>query len=143
MTSVPADLLSAIVTLLAVILYFYMSVRVSRMRTKYGVKAPATTGHPEFERAFRVHYNTMESLVAFLPLLWLATFYFAPAFYALAWLPPALGLAWIVGRIFYMNGYMAGPDKRGVGFGIASLAQLLLLVLAIVGIVRVWIAIAA
>ena len=141
MLGVPADLLSAVVTLLAIVLYFYMSVRVGQMREKHGVKAPATTGHPEFERAFRVHYNTLESLVVFLPLLWLATFYFTPAFVTLTWLPAALGLVWVVGRIFYMNGYMADPDKRGVGFGVASLAQLLLLVLVIVGIVRVWMAI--
>ena len=57
-------------------LYFYMSVRVGQMREKHGVKAPAITGHPEFERAFRVHYNTLEALVVFLPLLWLATIYF-------------------------------------------------------------------
>jgi glutathione S-transferase len=141
MTAVPADLLSAIATLLAVVLYFYMGVRVGQMRVKHGVKAPATTGHPEFERAFRVHYNTLESLVVFLPLLWLATFYFTPAFVTLTWLPAALGLVWVVGRIFYMNGYMADPEKRGVGFGIASLAQILLLILAIAGIVRVWMAI--
>ena len=94
------DLLSAIVTILAILLYFYMSVRVGQMRTKHGVKAPATTGHEEFERAFRVHYNTLESLVVFLPLLWLATFYFSPAFSLLAWLPALLGLAWIVGRTY-------------------------------------------
>ena len=137
----PADLSSAIVTILAILLYFYMSVRVGQMRVKHGVKAPATSGAPEFERAFRVHYNTLESLVVFLPLLWLATIYFTPAFSMLAWLPAALGLAWIVGRLLYMTGYMADPDKRGVGFGIASLAQLLLLILAVAGIVRVWMAI--
>lgn len=143
MRGVPADLLSAIVTILAILLYFYMSVRVGQMRTKHGVKAPATTGHSDFERAFRVHYNTLESLVVFLPLLWLATIYFTPAFSMLAWLPAALGFAWIVGRILYMTGYMADPDKRGIGFGIASLAQLLLLILAVAGIVRVWMAISA
>ena len=137
----PADLSSAIVTILAILLYFYMSVRVGQMRAKHGVKAPATSGAPEFERAFRVHYNTLDSLVVFLPLLWLATIYFTPAFSMLAWLPAALGLAWIVGRLLYMTGYMADPDKRGVGFGIASLAQLLLLILAVAGIVRVWMAI--
>ena len=136
-----ADLLSAIVTILAILLYFYMSVRVGQMRVKHGVKAPATAGHAEFERAFRVHYNTLESLVVFLPLLWLATFYFSPAFYTLAWLPAALGLAWVVGRVLYMTGYMADPDKRGLGFGIASIVQILLLILAIAGMVQVWIAI--
>jgi glutathione S-transferase len=143
MLGVPADLLSAVVTLLAIVLYFYMSVRVGQMREKHGVKAPATTGHPEFERAFRVHYNTLESLVVFLPLLWLAALYFTPAFPMLSWLPAALGLVWVVGRVFYMTGYMADPDKRGLGFGIASIAQLLLLILAIAGIVRIWMAIAA
>ena len=136
-----ADLLSAIVTILAILLYFYMSVRVGQMRVKHGVKAPATSGAPQFERAFRVHYNTLESLVVFLPLLWLATFYFAPAFYTLAWLPAALGLAWVIGRVLYMTGYMADPDKRGLGFGIASIVQILLLILAVIGMVQVWIAI--
>jgi len=139
----PADLLSAIVTMLALLLYSYMGIRVGQMRHKHGVKAPATSGAPEFERAMRVHYNTLESLVVFLPLLWLATFYFTPAFYSLAWLPALLGLAWVVGRLLYMTGYMADPDKRGLGFGIASVAQLLLLILAIAGIVKVWMALSA
>ena len=60
-----ADLLSAIVTILAILLYFYMSVRVGQMRQKHGVKAPATTGHAEFERAFRVHYNTLDEIARF------------------------------------------------------------------------------
>ncbi len=137
------DLLSAVVTILAILLYFYMGVRVGQMRMKHGVKAPATSGHEEFERAFRVHYNTLEALVVFLPLLWLATVYFSPTYPLLMWLPALLGLAWIVGRILYMTGYMADPDKRGIGFGIASLAQLLLMVLAIAGIVRVWMAVSS
>ena len=114
MSNIPTDLFSAIITILAILLYFYMGIRVGQMRMKHGVKAPATSGHEEFERAFRVHYNTLESMVVFLPLLWLATIYFAPAYSVLAWLPALLGLVWIVGRIFYMTGYMADPDKRGI-----------------------------
>ena len=124
------NLLSAIVTILAVLLYYAMSFNVGRMRAKHGIKAPATSGNPEFDRAFRVQMNTLENLPVFLPLLWLATFYFTLQ----PWMPAALGLIWIVGRILYMKGYMKDPKKRGPGFGIAALAQLLLLLLAAIGI---------
>jgi len=139
MSSVPADLLSAIVTILAIILYFYMGIRVGQMRGKHNVKAPAMTGHPEFERAFRVHYNTLEALPVFFALLWLATIYFR----TIGWLPGLLGVLWIVGRFLYMTGYMADPDKRGMGFGIAAVAQLALLLLAVYGIVETYIALTA
>ena len=139
MSSVPADLLSAVVTILAIILYFYMGIRVGQMRGKHDVKAPAMTGHPEFERAFRVHYNTLEALPVFFALLWLATIYFR----TIGWLPGLLGVLWIVGRFLYMTGYMADPDKRGMGFGISAVAQLALLLLAVWGIVETYIAVTA
>jgi len=46
-----AKLLSAAVTVLAVIVCLYTGAVVSRMRSRHGVKAPAVTGAPEFERA--------------------------------------------------------------------------------------------
>jgi len=136
MSIVPADLLSAVVTILAILLYFYMSIRVAQARGKTGIQAPATSGAPEFDRAFRVHYNTLEALPVFFPLLWLATIYFAP----LPWLPAAFGLLWIIGRIFYMTGYMEAPEKRSMGFGISAVAQISLLVLALYGIFEAYIA---
>ena len=63
---------TALITVLAVLITFFFSARVGKFRGQ-GVPAPATTGTPEFERAFRVHYNTIEQLVLFIPLLWLAT----------------------------------------------------------------------
>jgi glutathione S-transferase len=139
----PADLLTAVVTILAILVYFYMGIRVGQMRGKHNVKAPTMTGPAEFECAVRVHYNTLEAMVVFLPLLWLATFYFTPAFAMLSWLPAALGLVWVIGRILYMTGYMADPEKRSLGFLISAVAQILLLILAIIGIVKVWMAISA
>ena len=59
--------LPALVTLLAVLWYVVTGIQVGRMRTRYGVRAPATTGDPAFERAFRVQMNELEQLVAFLP----------------------------------------------------------------------------
>jgi glutathione S-transferase len=130
----PVDLYSALVTILAIVVYFITGWRVGQMRVKHGVKAPATSGHPQFDRAFRVQMNTLEHLPVLLPLLWLTTFFFAP--YPMA--APLLGVVWIVGRVLYMEGYMRDPDKRGLGFGISALAEILLLVLTLIGIAMAW-----
>ncbi len=134
-----AKLLSAAVTVLAVLLSLYTSFLVGRMRSKHGVKAPAVTGAPEFERAYRVQMNTLEQFVLFLPLLWIATA--LPV--VVAYLAPALGLIWVAGRVLYMRGYMVDPAKRGVGFSIGAAAVLGLLLLSILGICRAWVALSA
>ena len=121
---------TAAVTILAIILYIYMGLRVGMARGTYKIDAPAMTGHPDFERAVRIHANTMEFMVTFLPALWLAELYFG------GWIPPVLGLVWVIGRIIYMLGYAAAANKRSAGFGIQALATILLIVLAIVGIVQ-------
>jgi glutathione S-transferase len=131
-----AKLLSAVVTVLAVIFCLYTGFVVGGMRSRHGVKAPAVTGAPEFERAYRVQMNTLEQFALFLPLLWIATA--LPV--AIAYLAPALGLLWVVGRVLYMGGYMADPAKRSLGFGIGAVAVLGLLVLSIIGICRAWLA---
>jgi glutathione S-transferase len=131
-----AKLLSAAVTVLAVIVCLYTGIAVGRMRSRHGVKAPAVTGAPEFERAYRVQMNTLEQFVLFLPLLWVATA--LPV--VIAYLAPALGLIWVAGRVIYMRGYMADPAKRGLGFNIGAGAVLGLLLLSIIGICRAWVA---
>jgi glutathione S-transferase len=136
---VPATILSAAVTILAVLLYFYILMLVGRMRGKHDIKAPAVTGHPEFERAYRVQMNTVENMVMFLPLLWIATIYF----HSIGWLAPLFGLVWIVGRFLYMTGYMAEAGKRSTGFLISGIALVGLLVLSVVGVVNAWLAVSA
>jgi uncharacterized MAPEG superfamily protein len=139
MLATPGAMLSAIVTLLAVLEYFYFGMRVGGMRSKHNVLAPATTGHPEFERAFRVHYNTLEAMIVFLPLLWVATIYF----HTIGWLPAAFGVLFIVARYMYMLTYMSDPAKRGPATMMGVLAMLGLLVLAVVGLVQSWGAVTA
>src|ERR1700755_465056 len=90
-----------IVTLLAVALYFFMATRVARARGTFGVKHPATTGNPDFERIFRAHINTLEWMPTFLVPLWLCAVYFSDAVAAV------LGLVWIGGRVLYFIGYSA------------------------------------
>src|SRR2546425_13323212 len=98
--------LVAIVSLLALILYFVMSVRVARARSTFKIEAPATSGHPEFERTFRVHANTLEWLPLFLVSLWLFAIYWNDRVAA------AIGVVWIVGRILYMTGYSKAAASR-------------------------------
>jgi glutathione S-transferase len=134
MMTTAGTLLSAAVTVLTVFLGLYTMMLVGRMRSRHAVQAPAMTGAPEFERAFRVQMNTLEQVVLFLPVLWLATVYPVLSGY----LAPGLGLIWLVGRILYASGYMAAAAKRSSGFLIAGVALLGLLLLSIVGIVHAW-----
>jgi glutathione S-transferase len=120
---------TAIVTLLAIALYFFLATRVAAARAAFGVKLPATSGHPDFERVFRVHQNTLEWMPTFLVPLWLCAIYLSDAGAA------ALGLVWIAGRIAYFVGYRAAVAKRLPGFGIQAIACGLLFVGAAVGIV--------
>jgi len=118
--------LVAIDTLLAVLLTFLASGRVSQMRMKHSIHAPATVGHPEFERAFRAHANTVEGMILYVPLLWMAAFFYGGQ------IPFWVGLVWIVGRAVYIVGYaMNDASKRAPGalLGYASLAGLTVLVL--------------
>ena len=120
---------TALVTLLAVVLYFYTGLLVARARAKFSVIAPATTGHPDFDRVFRVQMNTLEWMPIFLPLLWLF------ALNVSDWGAAALGLVWIGGRIVYIRGYSQAADLRHRGFGIQAFASGALLIGAVAGIV--------
>src|SRR4029450_8211510 len=66
---------TAIVTLLAVALYFFLATRVAAARGTFNVKHPATTGNLDFERIFRAHVNTLEWMPTFLVPLWLCAVY--------------------------------------------------------------------
>ncbi len=111
---------TALVTCLAILFYFLTGTQVAKARATFGVKAPAISGNPDFERVFRVQMNTLEWLPIFLPALWLFAIYVSDMVAA------ALGLVWIVGRILYMTGYSKAANKRGPGFGIQAGAAILL-----------------
>lgn len=111
----------AIVTLLAVLTYFWMGLQVAGARRKSGIAAPAMTGDPLLERTIRAHYNTLEWMPIFLPALWLFAIYWNDLVAA------ALGLVWIVGRILYQRGYAQAAEKRSTGFLIQALAVAVLL----------------
>ncbi len=107
---------TAAVTVLAIVFYFYTSLRVGTAREKYAIAAPATSGHPEFERIYRVQMNTLEWMPIFLPALWLFAFYVSDPAAA------AIGLVWIAGRILYMVRYIEAAAKRSTGFAVQATA---------------------
>lgn len=122
--------LVALVTGLSLLLFIWMMLRVGAARGKFGIDAPATTGHDVFERHHRVHINTLEQLAIYLPSLWIFSMYWSQ------YLAAGLGLVWIVGRTIYMFGYVRDPKQRSIGFLLSSVATLILLIGAIAGAVR-------
>ncbi|PKM16211.1 MAG: hypothetical protein CVV12_04340 [Gammaproteobacteria bacterium HGW-Gammaproteobacteria-2] len=118
----------ALITLLTVVLMMVTAMLVGKARGKYSVQAPATTGHPDFERAYRVQANTLEAAVMFLPALWVA------GSYSSANIAAVLGAVWLLGRVLYMTAYLKAAEKRGPGFAISFLALLGLLGLGVWGV---------
>jgi glutathione S-transferase len=115
--------LGALVAALAV--YVWAVLKVGQARGKYGVAAPAVTGAPEFERAFRAQQNTVEQMVLFVPLLGLSSF---------VWCDLAAGiygLVWCLGRVLYIETYSRGAN-RSAGFMLSAGVSLGVLIAVIV-----------
>lgn len=111
----------ALVTIVALLVYVWMGVRVGGARAKSGIAAPAMTGDPVLERHIRVQANTLEWLPIFLAGLWLFAIYWNDMIAA------GLGMVWIVGRVLYATGYVADPAKRELGFMVQMIASAALL----------------
>ena len=116
-----------IVTALVVLQYLYFIVLVGRARGRYGVKAPAVTGHEGFERAYRVQMNTLELMVALLPSMLIAA-----RFWPAEWVA-GIGAVYLLGRFIYWRAYVGNPSSRGLGFGLSMLPVLVLLLMAFAG----------
>ena len=121
---------TALVTCLAIALYFFTCIQVAKARAAFGIKAPAITGNENFERAHRVQMNTVEQMVFFLPALWLYALLLSDKGAAVG------GLIWVVGRVIYAVAYIGDPAKRGPGIMISMLTQLGLFLGAVYGLVR-------
>jgi glutathione S-transferase len=118
------------VTIVALLMYFWVIANVGRARGKYQVKAPSVDGPPEFLRSLRVQINTSEQLIFFLPALWLCAYWWSDQVAGLG------GALWIVGRVVYALAYYRDAAKRSAGFGIATLASIALLLGAVYGLIR-------
>ena len=99
-----------VIIALALIQYQVFGFLVGRARGKYDVPAPAMIGDPIFERYNRVHQNTQESLMLFIPGMMMFGYYINPTIAA------GLGVIWLIGRILYLRSYVKEPTTRAVGF---------------------------
>ena len=118
-----------IVILLALILYNVLGMLVGRARAAHGVKAPAITGPEEFERTFRTHQNTLESLIVFVPAVWIFGAVVDPLWAAI------VGLVYLVGRVVYARGYIGAAEKRGPGMMMSFIANVVLVLGSLIGLI--------
>jgi glutathione S-transferase len=116
-----------IVTVLALVQYTYFGIQVGTAHQKYGVKLPAMSGDQQFERVNRVHQNTLEQLVVFIPALWLYAHFVNPLWGA------GMGVVYLIGRFIYSSAYTKDPASRSLGFMLTFLpgAVMLLWVLVV------------
>ncbi len=119
-----------IVTVLALIQFYWFGIEVGQMRGKHECKAPATTGAPEFERMFRVQQNTMEQLVMFVPALWMYASLVNPLWAA------GIGVIYLIGRVIYRSSYVKDPASRSIGFTISVLPTSVMLLWILVAAVQ-------
>jgi glutathione S-transferase len=112
--------ITVIVLVLVLMQYSFFGIKVGMARVNYNIQAPAISGHPVFERYYRVHQNTLEQLLVFAVMAegqgWMGSE-----------LAAACGVLWIIGRFIYASAYIEDPAKRGMGFMLSFLATVLLM----------------
>ena len=111
----------AIVTVVALLQFFWFGWQVGVARGKYNIPAPAISGNDIFERHFRVQMNTQEQLLVFLPALWIFASFISPLWAAV------LGAIFIIGRGVYATTYVRDPKSRSIGFALTAIPNLLML----------------
>lgn len=129
----PLVALCVLILLTVIAHYMWIQFQVGKLRIAKGLEAPAVTGDPDFERAYRAQANSVEQLAVFLPcymILLLVTGLKGNDMFM--WVTVALGLLYLVGRVLYARGYMADPSKRGPGAMITFAINLLMLVALVI-----------
>ena len=118
----------SLVILLALLEYTLFGALVSRARGQFGIKAPAITGHPEFERYFRVQQNTLEHLITLIPAMLIYAWYLSAIWSAV------LGLVFVVARLFYAYAYVKEPARRHYPAIVSGVVTMLLMLGGLVGV---------
>jgi len=122
----------AMVTALALLQVFVFAFLVGKARVAHGVDAPAMSGHAEFERAFRVHQNTVEQLIIVIPGMWI----FGTFVHVMT--AAGLGLLFVISRLIYRRAYLADPKSRSMGFTIGAICTVTLILGSLIGPALRW-----
>jgi glutathione S-transferase len=117
-----------LIVVLAVIEVMVLGFLVARGRDRYGVPAPATSGHPDWERLNRAHQNSLEQLVLFIPL------FLGYCFNTGLQTGIVLGLVYLLARIVYAVGYVRSSERRAAGAFLTFAVQVWLAVGAVIGL---------
>ena len=121
----------AYLAILAIVIeYGLLGGMVAIARSRYKVAAPAVTGHPDFERYFRVQQNTLEQLVVVIPSLWIFAVTLSPLWAAV------LGFGFVVFRAQYAYRYYKSARTRHYGFMWGAWCTGILLLGALFGVCR-------
>jgi len=115
-----------LVKALELLKYFWFGFEVSNARGATGIDAPAMHGHKDLEVRLRIHGNTQEQLLMWLPFLFMFAYFVGPVAAA------AIGVIFPLGRQIYRSGYLAG--SRSKGFIITEISTVLLFIGTLCGI---------
>jgi len=119
-----------LIVLLALLQYVLFTGRVGLARGKYHVDAPACEGDENFNRIFRVQQNTLEQLIIFIPACYAFAYYLSELWVL------APGFIFIFGRFVYSMEYIKDPKSRTPGMALTLLANVVLVLGALFGLVR-------
>ena len=91
---------------LALLQFVIFGLLVGGQRAKRKIDAPATSGDPIYDRYHRVHYNTMEQLITFIPAILLFATFISELWAAI------LALVYLIFRIVYPSSNSNGNRGR-------------------------------
>ena len=117
----------AILSTLTLLVYYFTLFKSGMARQKYNIPAPSHDGPEDYLRQVRVHQNTLEHLVIFLPSLWLFSFAVDPIWASI------IGVLWPIGRLAYAYGYYIESEKRVLGLYLSMIPIYILVLGSLVG----------
>ena len=121
---------ATLIVLLALLQFTWFTMRVGMARGKYNIDAPACSGDENFERVFRVQQNTMEQLIVLIPASYAFAVYLSEVWVVIP------GAVFIIGRILYSAEYLKDPKTRSPGMGLTLLANVVLILGALFGLLK-------
>ena len=120
--------IAILLILVALLQYLVFTFQTGISRPNKEVYAPKTSGNEIWERMFRVHQNTLEQLIIYIPGVLIFSHYIG---YLWVLIP---GITFIVGRQIYAITYVKNPKSRTLGFGLTIVSNVALVIGGLIGV---------